>query len=135
MRFFQLLLPVTALALGYIHLQMQIINLAYQAKQKENELTRISEFNGMIAYDILRLKSTNHLGDTLLADNPELKFRNNEQVIQLVTVAQTEQVKNIEKERQGFSSWLKLIMPRAPAEAQAEEKKEIFGFRKTRLNP
>jgi hypothetical protein len=128
-RFFQLLIPATALGLGYIHLQMQIIDLAYQAKQKENELTRIVEFNGMIAYDILRLKSTNHLGGTLLAEKSQLRFRNNKQVIQLVTVdTESEKIGHIKQEEQNLSSWIKLITPRAPSEARAEEKRGLFPF-------
>ncbi len=84
-RFFQLMLIVTVLSLAYIHMQMQIFDLAYQGKSKEKVITGLLEDNGRVSYNILQLKSSHHLGDTLLADDSQLRFRDNDNVVQLVT--------------------------------------------------
>ncbi len=75
----------TILALIYIHMQMQIIALAYEGKKKEQEIVSISERNGVLAYEILSLKSANNLGEKVLGNQTRLKFRDNENVIQIVS--------------------------------------------------
>ena len=76
---------VTLIALIYIHMQMQIYDLAYQAQEQKQRIQKISECNALTAYQILELKSVNHLGGRLLARDQQLRFRDNQSVIQLVT--------------------------------------------------
>jgi len=75
----------TLLALIYIHMQMQIIALAYEGKNKEKEIIAISERNGVLAYEILSLKSANNLGDKILGNQTQLKFCDNQNVVKVVT--------------------------------------------------
>lgn len=84
-KFFQVISMITALSLVYIHMQMQTFDLAYQGKSKEKEIAGLLEDNGRVAYHILQLKSSNHLGGKLLATGSQLRFRDNGNVIQLVT--------------------------------------------------
>lgn len=76
---------VSILSLVYIHLQMQIFDLAYQGKKKEKIIKNISEENGHINYQISCLKSAHHLGSKVLANNSEMQFADKESVVQLVT--------------------------------------------------
>jgi len=75
----------TFIALIYIHMQMQIYDLAYQGQEKRKQIQRLSESNALTAYQILELKSVNHLGRRLLARDQQLRFRDNQSIIQLVT--------------------------------------------------
>jgi len=74
----------TLVALIYIHMQMQIFCLAYQGQGLEDDIQRISEFNAATAYQILELKSVNHLGHSLLAQGDPMRFRDRHNMIQLV---------------------------------------------------
>ena len=74
---------VTALSLIYIHMQMQIFSLAYQAKRKEQFIKRLSEDHGNITYQILKLKSSHNLGDQLLSEKSNMRFVDNTQIVRL----------------------------------------------------
>ncbi len=64
----------TFLILVYIHLQMQIVDLAYQGQSKESEIEDLLDKNGSTFYAISKLKSANHLGEKLLAENSKMQF-------------------------------------------------------------
>jgi len=75
---------ITLLALIYTHLQIQIIDLAYQGKRKENQIVELSESNGRLVYQILKMKSSSNLGGKLLASDSQLHFRDNQSVVELI---------------------------------------------------
>ena len=77
---------VTSFALVYIHLQMKIFDLAYQGKNKEKEIRKLVDDNGNVTYNILKLKSSNHLGEKLLGEESQLQFLDHARVIQLPVV-------------------------------------------------
>ena len=74
---------VTIVALSYIHMQMQIIDLAYQGNQKEQQIKKLTEENGNMTYRILMLKSANHLGVALLNEDSDMQFADTNDVIQI----------------------------------------------------
>ena len=123
-KFLQLLFVVTALSLIYIHMQMEIFNLAYQGKRKEKEIISISEDNGLLTYNILQLKSSNNLGDKLLSEDSTLQFCNNDQVIQLVTADKISEQQAIEegKQKKPANPLLSFLSLRSQAIAQAQER-------------
>ena len=82
-KFFKIMGVVTILALTYIHMQMQIIDLAYQGNIKEQKIKRLIEENGNVTYKILILKSANHLGGTMLEANSGMQFADNNDVIHI----------------------------------------------------
>ena len=84
-RSIQTMMTVTLLSLIYIHMQMNIIALAYDGKKKEQEIISLSERNGVLAYEILSLKSASKLGEKVLGNQSSLKFCDTTNVIQLVT--------------------------------------------------
>ena len=84
-KFFKYTCIVTSLALVYIHLQMQIIDLAYQGQTKEKKIKELVEKNGNALYKISKLKSANHLGVTLLAKNSDMQFVSSDHIVPLVT--------------------------------------------------
>lgn len=119
----RMMFVITFLALVYIHMQMQIVAMAYEGKNKEKEIIRMKEMNGMLAYHILELKSSNHLGVKLLAENSSLKFRAPENVVQIVTTsplreARSLQVAQTKKNTNSFLSFLSFNSPEAEAQAQ-----------------
>ncbi|MBI3617080.1 MAG: hypothetical protein HY210_02545 [Candidatus Omnitrophica bacterium] len=65
---------MTFLILIYIHLQMQIVDLAYQGQRKEAQIADLLDKNGSTFYAISKLKSANHLGEKLLAENSKMQF-------------------------------------------------------------
>jgi len=75
---------VTLVALSYIHMQMQIIDLAYQGNQKERQIKKLIEENGDATYRILMLKSVNHLGSTMFDEDFDMQFADANDVIQIV---------------------------------------------------
>ena len=74
---------LTSFALVYIHMQMQIFDLAYKGKYKEKELRKLIDDNGNVTYNILKLKSSNHLGEKLLGEESHLQFLDNARVVEL----------------------------------------------------
>ena len=74
---------LTALGLVYIHMQMKIIDLAYQAKAKENKIRKLIEQNGNITYTILTLKSSNHLGVKMLAQDSDMQFMDPNNIVRI----------------------------------------------------
>jgi hypothetical protein len=71
------------LSLVYIHMQMQIIDLAYQGKYKEQEMRQVMEMNGNLQYAILSMKSSHHLGGTLLTENSDMQFADPKNIMQV----------------------------------------------------
>ncbi len=93
-KFIKCMSLLTVLTLVYINMQMQIFDLAYRGKQKEMVLNDLSEQNGTIAYEILKMKSAHNLGASLLTEGSGLRFRDDASVIRMaVTPAQTPQEK------------------------------------------
>lgn len=84
-QYFKILITITVMALGYVHMQMQIFNLAYEGKAKEKAIRALIEENGSLTYSILALKSSSNLGIQLLADNTDMQFANPEDIITLST--------------------------------------------------
>jgi len=74
---------VTVLALVYINMQMQIIELAYRGKAKEVEIRHLVELNGAATYTILTLKSSNNLGINLLSENSDMEFIDPSNIMQI----------------------------------------------------
>ena len=85
LKFFKSMIVLTALSVIYINLQMQIFDLAYQAKKKEKEIHRLIDHNANFTYHILTLKSANHLGVTLLTEKSDMQFVDNRNVVNLQT--------------------------------------------------
>ncbi len=82
-RFFLTVFILTATFCVYIQLQMQIVDLAYQGKKKENILERLKDTNGNVNSDILKLKSSQSLGVKLLSANSPWQFVDEKQVAEL----------------------------------------------------
>ncbi len=73
-QFVQLTVFVTILSISYIHMQMKIIDMAYEGKKKEVVIKKLNEQNSNLTYQILKLKSSNNLGVKLLNDRSGMKF-------------------------------------------------------------
>ncbi len=117
-------------ALAYIHMQMQIFDLGYQGKKKEQAIVELTEKNGVLSYNILRLTSANHLGTNLLSGDSSLIFRDRNNVVQLVTAESIRDEKEIAsgKESKKANSLLSFLPIRSATEAQAEERKDSEAF-------
>jgi hypothetical protein len=74
---------LTIIALIYIHMQMQIFNLAYQGSSKEKHMHDLRDRNGILTHQILTLKSANHLGNQLLEKDSNLHFMSNDRIMTL----------------------------------------------------
>ena len=84
-RYFLILGFVTVLAVIYIHMQMQIIDLAYQGNTKEHHIKKLIEENGSATYKILMLKSANNLGAAMLDDNSDMQFAHSDDIVRIAT--------------------------------------------------
>lgn len=76
---------ITILSVIYINLQVQIYDFAYQARKKEKDIRRLVDHNGNMTYNISKLKSANHLGVKLLAQNSNMQFLDNSNIVKLET--------------------------------------------------
>ena len=82
-KFFKIMSIVMIAVLSYIHMQMQIIDLAYQGNQKERQIKKLIEENGDATYKILMLKSVNYLGSTMFDENSDMQFADTNDIIQI----------------------------------------------------
>ena len=125
LKFVKMMVMVTSLALVYIHLQMQIFDLAYRGKIKEKMIQELSDQNGRLRYNILSLKSSAHLGVRLLKDDSSMKFLDNEKIVRvagpevLVATNNLNTQKNLVKQP---NPWLNFFSLRSQAEAKQVEK-------------
>jgi hypothetical protein len=71
------------LALAYIHMQMQMIDLAYQGNSKERKIAKLIEENGNVTYKILMLKSANNLGGVMFQDESDMRFADAGDVVRI----------------------------------------------------
>jgi hypothetical protein len=119
----RMMFVITFLALIYIHMQMQIVAMAYEGKNKEKEIIRMKEKNGMLAYHILELKSSNHIGVKLLAEDSKFKFRDPENVVQIVTTKPVREAQGMQvaQSKKNSNSFLNFLSLKSEAEAQAQE--------------
>lgn len=74
---------ITVIALIYIHMQVQIFDLAYQAKDKEKLFHESKDRNGILTHKILTLKSANHLGNSMLEKDSTLQFMSFDHILTL----------------------------------------------------
>ncbi len=65
---------LTGLSLGYIHMQMQIFDLAYQGKDNEKKIDQLVQEKEYLSYEILSLKSAENLGIEMLDDESDMQF-------------------------------------------------------------
>jgi len=82
-KFLKVMSVTTILALTYIHVQMQIVDLAYQGNRKEQQIRQFIEENGSATYKILMLKSANNLGVAMLEKDSDMQFADANDVIQI----------------------------------------------------
>ena len=73
----------TIVALGYTHLQMQIISLAYRQEGQSRKIHTLLEENGDIIYRILMLKSPKHLGHAMLSQESDMQFLDPDNIIEI----------------------------------------------------
>ncbi len=83
LRYIRSILFITAAAVLYTHLQMVIIDLAYQGKEKEQQILKLKEDSQDVTSKILAMESSNNLGNKLLAENSDMQFIHPEDIIQI----------------------------------------------------
>lgn len=81
--FLKIMLLVTTMAVLYIHLQMSIYSLAYQGKKREDKIDKLVENNVNMRNDILRLKSSENIGQQLLVKEKDYKFVSRSNVVEV----------------------------------------------------
>lgn len=110
---------LTLMALIYISMQMQILSLAYEGKAQEKKIQQLIENNSNVTYEIMVMKSANHIGSQLLAADPSLDFADETAVIEIaapiVEQYEVEEGAAVNKEETLFSRLLSF----ASSEAQA----------------
>lgn len=120
-KFFKILAAVTVISIVYIHLQMQIFDLAYTGKTKEKQVHQLADINGTITSDILTLKSANHLGVKFLSDDNRMQFADQTRVVRLETsqpLSAESRLASAESSRGalGFLESILSLTPRAEAQ-------------------
>lgn len=82
-QFLKMMMVVTCMAVLYIHLQMQIYHLGYEGQAKAQKIEKLAEHNSIVKNDILRLKSSNHIGRELLAKEDGYRFASRTNVLEI----------------------------------------------------
>ncbi len=81
--FLKIMFVITTMAVLYIHLQMNIYGLAYQGKRRADKVEKLVESNVIMKNDILRLKSSDHIGRELLVKEKDYKFVSNKNIVEI----------------------------------------------------
>jgi len=112
---------MTVLALVYIHIQMNIISLAYQGRNKEKTIRSLKEENGYLTYAILSLKSANNIGVKLLSKDSGMDFVDPRNIVVLDTGENTETriASNGDRTKDRNNLFVSLLSLGAQAEAQS----------------
>ena len=119
----KIMFSCTVICLIYIHLQMSIVQLAYQAKKRENVMHQLIEENSMLTSDILRLKSSNNLGVNVV-NKPGMQFLASKDVVEVRTAAAAFQPNPVMARRpaeEKANALLSFIFFRSQAEAKPAE--------------
>jgi hypothetical protein len=90
LKYLRMICLITIVAFIYIHMQMQIFDLAYQGKQKERHVAQLNDDMRYVQCSILKLKSSDNLGYALLENNNGLQFIDTERVVKLSIPQQAE---------------------------------------------
>lgn len=123
-RFIKFMFGLTILALIYIHMQMNIFSLAYDGKQKEQNIVRLKEQNGRVSSNVFELKSASYLGRKMLKENAKLKFFDDKSIVRLVTAKKSSgQEKLASTHNKKTNPLSRLLTWRFPVEAHAKEQK------------
>ncbi len=126
-KFIKAIIFCTVLALIYIHMQMQIYALAYEGKKREQEIVSLSERNGVLAYEILSLKSAHNLGERVLGNNQSrLKFCDNQNVVQIVTTKPEMQKVAMSTTKTSKANFLLNLFAKTGTAAHAEEETSVI---------
>ena len=118
-RFLKIVGIITFVSVVYIHLKMQIIDLAYQGKAKEQLVRKLTEDNGNATYKILTLKSANHLGVKMLAENSGMQFADPKNIFEIAS-SQESLPENLTHKNQNISTRTNPILSFLSAGSQAE---------------
>jgi hypothetical protein len=112
---------ITLMALCYLHMQMKIYALAYQAKVKEHQIQKLKDDNGMATYHILSLKSANNIGQKLLSEESSMQFVSNDRVYELAS-QKVAAPKTVQKTAKNAIGNLSFNFPNLTFSTQAEAK-------------
>ena len=93
----KLMCMLVVVALVYIHMQMRIIDLAYDGKKKENQVRHLIEENGSLTYAILSLKSSRNLGKRLLSESNGMQFVDPSNVLQISAPSKIYTIDDVER--------------------------------------
>ena len=120
-KFIKIMMIATVMAVGYIHLQMEALDLAYQVKKKENVVRGLIEENGYMLYEILTMKSASHLGEKLLASNSPMQFVDQSNIIKVSYRVPDELESQLASSKETNRPFLSLFNIGTPAEAKTKE--------------
>lgn len=79
--FLKTVVSVTVLALSYVHMQMQIFDLAYLGKDQERTIARLDQQKQFLTYNILSIKSAHNLGHEMLGEDAGMQFANLDNIV------------------------------------------------------
>lgn len=79
--FIKLMFALTLLSLSYIHMQMQIFDLAYLGTDQEHAIARLDQRKQMLTYSILSIKSAHNLGHEMLGEEAGMQFANPDNIV------------------------------------------------------
>jgi len=122
-RFTKMMIFATILAVVYIHMQMQIIQLAYVGKAKEKKIKKMVEVNNNLMHDILMLKSANNLGTEMFTEKSQMKFVDPESIVKLQApedILGYRIAQNAKEEDRSFGQILNFLSMGSRAEARMD---------------
>ncbi len=105
----------TVTSLIYIHVQMQIVELAYKGKDKERRIHDLMDNNGILTHQILTLKSANHLGQELLEKDEGLQFMAHDRIMTFASPLASQPVRPKWKTEKPLWNWLSFLSPQDAA--------------------
>ncbi len=68
-KFFLLIAVTTAITLGYVHQQIELLKISYKMEVSEEDLTKLLDRNSFLVYNLIAIKAPHNLERILLAKN------------------------------------------------------------------
>ena len=81
--FLRIVVLVTVMSVLYINLQVKIYSFAYRGKVKQQDIQQLAEINGRVRNDIIRLRSSDHIGRELLDKNGQYQFVSSQNIVEV----------------------------------------------------
>ena len=82
-KFFLIIVMATAVTLGYVHQQIELLKVSYRIEVNEKNMAKLLDRNSFLLYNLIALKSPHNLEQILLAKNMNFELPTLHQLVRI----------------------------------------------------